>query len=356
MVIKMKKNIYLAICVAISMTVLPLCMYNSTADAKDKTQFSSISSSEMQTDVESESESESETESTLTTEKDSSEEGSDEMICIYLSDENKTLTLSLRDYIIGVVAAEMPAAYESEALKAQAAASITLARRKINTVTDSSELDGAVITTNSKKDQGYMSVDKMRERWGDEFDTYYKKIASAVDEVYSYQIEYEGEPIIAAFHAISTGKTECAENVWAEKKEYLVSVESEGDKLCATYESTLSLSGEKLEKYLNEATGFKSKGKESEWIGECEYTEAGTLVSVEICKESFTGAELREILSLRSAAMEIEYTDGEFVFTVKGYGHGVGLSQYGADYYARQGLSWQEIIEHYYPGTQIEQI
>ena len=352
----MKKNIYLAICVAISLTVLPLCMYNSSAVTKDKTVVSQISSTQANTQTESEGESESESESNIpeTTEKDSTD--NQEMICIYLSDEKKTLTLPLRDYIIGVVAAEMPAAYEEEALKAQAAASITLARRKMQTVTDADGLDGAVITTNSKRDQGYMSVEKMHERWGEEFDVYYEKIASAVDEVYSYQIMYDGEPIIAAFHAISTGVTECAENVWEEKKDYLVSVESEGDKLSSTYESTLSLSGEKLEEYLSAATGFKSKGKESEWLGECEYTEAGTLTSVEICSEVFTGAALREILSLRSAAMEIEYSDGEFVFTVKGYGHGVGLSQYGADYYARQGYTWQEIVAHYYPGTQLEKI
>lgn len=353
----MKKHMYLAICVAFSLTVLPLCMYNSTADAKDKAAASQISSTRTQTQEVNESESESESESKVpeTTQKDISQ-STEETIRIYLSDEKKAVTLSLRDYIIGVVAAEMPAAYEAEALKAQAAASITLARRKMQTETDNGELDGAVITTNSKKDQGYMSVEKMHERWGEEFDVYYEKIASAVDEVYSCQIEYEGEPIIAAFHAISTGKTECAENVWAEKKDYLVSVESEGDKLSATYESTLSLSADKLKKYLKDAKGFECSGKESEWIGECEYTDAGTLISAEICGEKFTGAELREILSLRSAAMEIEYKDSEFVFTVRGYGHGVGLSQYGADYYARQGYSWQEIIAHYYPGTQIAEI
>lgn len=350
----MKKNMYLAICVAISLTVLPLCMYNSSADTTDKTAASQLSSTQTTTEAESEAESESEGDIPETTEKDGTD--NQEMICIYLSDEKKTLTLSLRDYIIGVVAAEMPAAYEKEALKAQAAASITLARRKMQTADLTDLPDGAVISTDSKKDQGYMSVERMRERWGEEFDTYYEKIASAVDEVYAYQIVYDGEPIIAAFHAISTGVTECAENVWEEKKDYLVSVESEGDILSSTYESTLSLSGEKLEEYLSEATGFKSKGKESEWIGECGYTEAGTLVSVKICDETFTGAQLREILSLRSAAMEIEYTDGEFVFTVRGYGHGVGLSQYGADYYARQGYSWQEIIEHYYPGTQLEKL
>ncbi len=349
----MKKNMYLALCVAISMTVLPLCMYNSSVEATENTVASTVASTEMQTETESVNENENIIPES--TEKDNSSD-SQETICIYLSDEKKTLTLSLRDYIIGVVAAEMPAAYEKEALKAQAAASITLARRKMQTVTDTAELDGAVITTNSKKDQGYMSVEKMRERWGEDFGTYYEKIAAAVDETYSYQIEYDGEPIIAAFHAISTGTTECAENVWAEKKDYLVSVESEGDKLSATYESTFSLSADKLEKYLKDAKGFESKGKESEWVGACEYTEAGTLKSVEICGQSFTGAQLREILSLRSAAMDIEYSDGEFVFTVRGYGHGVGLSQYGADYYARQGYSWQEIIAHYYPGTQIEKI
>lgn len=349
----MKKNMYLAICVAISLTVLPLSMYNSTADAKDKTTASQLSSTQAQTQEVSEDESESEVPET--TEKDISA-SSEETIRIYLSDEKKAVTLSLRDYIIGVVAAEMPAAYEGEALKAQAAASITLARRKIQTVTETGELDGAVITTNSKKDQGYMSVDKMYERWGEEFDVYYEKIASAVDEVYTYQIEYEGEPIIAAFHAISTGTTECAENVWEEKKEYLISVESEGDKLSATYESTLSLTPQRLEEYLSSATDFKARGEENEWIGECEYTDVGTLISAEICGKVFTGAELREILSLRSAAIEIEYKDGEFVFTVRGYGHGVGLSQYGADYYARQGYTWQEIIAHYYPGTQIAEI
>lgn len=351
----MKKYLCLALSIAFSLTVLPLCMYNSSVDAEETVSVAGLSSSGSEnTTSQTESEIlETDKEKEETTQSELTDE---ETICIYLSDEKKPLTLSLRDYIVGVVAAEMPAAYEDEALKAQAVASLTFARRKMQTVTDTSELDGAVITTNSKKDQGYMSVEKMKERWGDDFDIYYEKIKSAVNEVFSYAIAYEDELIIAAFHAISTGVTENAENVWEEQIPYLVSVESEGDKLSANYESTLSLSGEELEKYLYDACGFVATGEESEWLGECEYTEAGTLSSIRICDDYFTGSRLREILSLRSSAIEVEYSDGKFVFTVRGYGHGVGLSQYGADYYARQGYTWQEIIKHYYPDTEIVEV
>jgi len=276
-----------------------------------------------------------------------------ETITVFMADTGQTKELAMREYVISALAAEMPAVYEEAALRAQALASVTLARYMLLHNQNNEELQGAVISTDSKKYQAYMGKEEMKERWGDNFEEYYKKICDAVDEVLPYGITYNGEIITAVFHAVSTGVTEDAENVWGRAVPYLVSVESEGDVLSPGYRSTVSYSPEEL----LEALEISSENESfDEWIGEGEYSQAGTLMNIDICGVGFTGAKIREALDLRSAAIKISYDGEGFVFDVTGYGHGVGMSQYGADYYARQGYTWQEIISHYYPGAEITEI
>lgn len=322
----MKKYIVLALAVAIALVAIPAGMMRPGENAKAE-------------------------EKVTASEERDEKEGNKETITVFMADTGETKELSMRDYIISAVAAEMPAVYEEAALRAQAIASVTLARYMILHNKNNEELLGAVISTDSKKYQAYMSPERMKERWGENFDEYYNKLCSAVDEVLPYEITYNGEPITAAFHAISSGLTENAENVWGRAVPYLVNAQSEGDSLSPGYRSTVSISPDELIKTLelepDEDADF------SEWLGEGEYSEAGTLLNIKICGKSFTGAALREVFDLRSAAIKISYDGEGFVFDVTGYGHGVGMSQYGADYYARQGYTWQEIIEHYYPGTEI---
>lgn len=275
-----------------------------------------------------------------------------ETIAVYISKEQKTEEMDFRDYIIGVVAAEMPAVFHSEALSALTCAAATLARKSMENGGDQS-LEGAVISTDSAKHQAYMSVDEMKEKWGKDFELYYKKLCNAVDKAIDYSVTYEDELIIAAYHAISPGQTEAAGNIWGKDVPYLISASSDGDKICDKYISEKTVSFEEF-KEITEKDGAVLSQDKSQWFDAGIYTEAGTLEKIKIGGKYFTGAQIRKMFSLRSAAVKIGINSDGVVLLVKGYGHGVGLSQYGADYLAKQGYTWQEILKHYYNGVEIE--
>lgn len=189
-------------------------------------------------------------------------------------------------------------------------------------------------------------------KWGDKYETYEKKIEEAVKDVFGKTITYDGEIITAAFHAISCGQTFSAEEVWGKDVPYLKSVTSAGDKLSPDYSSTLTLTADEFKKLsparAQSSTATQKVDRRNQKDGQRIY-----FLRRDWWKE-FTGAQVREKLGLRSACFEIKCTDDEFKITVHGYGHGVGMSQYGADYMARQGSDWQEIIKHYYTGVEIK--
>ena len=214
-------------------------------------------------------------------------------------------------------------------------------------------LGGADITDDSAVHQGYLDAAARKEKWGDKYETYEKKIEEAVKDVFGKTITYDGEIITAAFHAISCGQTFSAEEVWGKDVPYLKSVTSAGDKLSPDYSSTLTLTADEFKKAFA-GSGAEFGGDAKKWIGEIKKTDSGYISCAVIGEKEFTGAQVREKLGLRSACFEIKCTDDEFKITVHGYGHGVGMSQYGADYMARQGSDWQEIIKHYYTGVEIK--
>lgn len=270
-------------------------------------------------------------------------------ISVFMTASNTTQEMDMREYIIGTVAAEMPASYDEEALKAQALAAVTYAQyQKQNG--DKSALNGADISDNSKTHQGYMTKEQMEDKWGDAYDIYYEKISDAVDDVVDKVITYDGEPIFAAYHAISSGKTESAENIWGVKIPYLVSVESEDDTASARYLSTVTVS----ESDLCELMGKENVHSDGNDIKINSTSDAGTVLKITVCSKTVSGNEARDMFALRSPCFTVEYENGEYIFTVKGYGHGVGLSQYGADRLAKQGKSYEQIIKHYYSGVEIE--
>lgn len=270
-------------------------------------------------------------------------------ISVFMTASESVENMDMREYIIGTVAAEMPASYHIEALKAQALAAVTYAQyQKING--DKASSGGADISDNSNVHQGYMTQTEMREKWGDAYDSYYEKIAQAVDAVIDRVITYDGEPIMAAYHAISYGKTESAKAVWNTDIPYLVSVDSQGDKDSPRYLSTVTVSDGEL-KELMDKSNLAGDGSD---IKINSTSEAGTVMDISVCGKSMDGTEARKLFSLRSPCFSVKYEDGVYTFTVKGYGHSIGLSQYGADRYAKQGKTYEEIIKHYYTGVQIE--
>ena len=276
----------------------------------------------------------------------------DGTIRVFMADEEVVVSMSFNEYITGVVAAEMPVEFHEEALSAIACAAATLARLKLREGTEEG-LKGAVISTDPKKHQAYMSKEEMQEKWGTGFDSYYKKLTEAVNKAIDYSITYNGELITPVYHAMSTGLTEDAENVWNGFVPYLTSVESPGDPIAPKYETTVTLSFDEFKEKIEE-NGADLGEDITLWLGESEYTKAGTLKNISIGGKSFTGTQLRNIFSLRSAAVVFSMTKDGVTMTVHGYGHGVGLSQYGADFFAEEGFSWTEILKHYYPGVEVE--
>lgn len=267
---------------------------------------------------------------------------------IYDKENNKVTKMTAEEYIFGVTAAEMPALYHEEALKAQAVAAYTFAlyRREENADKDYD------ITTDHAADQSFITEEKARERWGDKADEYTEKLKKAISEVKGLAITYDEKPILAVYHAISSGKTENCKDIWGNDPPYLKAVDSSFDRLCPKYISKQAFSKEDFCKKLSDKVAFS--GKTGEYLKITERTESGTVKTVDICGKKLSGAEIRSVFSLRSSNFEISYNDGEFTFTVYGYGHGVGMSQYGADCMAKQGSDFKEILTHYYSGCRVD--
>lgn len=269
---------------------------------------------------------------------------------VYIPEEEKTITLSAEEYILGVVSAEMPALYHEEALKAQAIAAYTYAYRKyLQNLSAKAEYD---VTADSTLDQGYINAEKRKAKWGESAAEYEAKIKNAVLAVKNKLIVFDNQPILAAYHAISSGNTETALNVWQTDYPYLQSQGSIGDLLAPEYLSEAQLAADAFKAKLTEL-GCTPSDTVTEYIGMVEKSPSGTVMKITLCGKEFTGAKIREAFGLRSAAFDIVLKENVFVFSVTGYGHGVGMSQFGADYMAKQGSTYQEIILNYYKGVKI---
>ncbi len=270
-----------------------------------------------------------------------------ETIRVFIHETGEIKEMTVEDYLFSVVAAEMPALYETEALKAQTVAAYTYAMCKA--ARSEEEYD---ITDDSSIDQAFISREEALAKWGEDAPVYEEKIRSAVKSVLYETITYDGQLILAAYHAISSGKTENAADTWGGNYAYLTSVDSSGDKLSPNYLSTAEFTADELKEKLSEYVVLSGDG--SGWIGDISRTDTGTVLTAVIGGKSISGGNIRKALSLRSANFDIERKDGKFIFTVRGYGHGIGMSQYGAHYMAMQGKNYKEILLHYYPGCKVE--
>lgn len=269
-------------------------------------------------------------------------------VSVFMTAENKAESLSVRDYIIGVVASEMPASYETEALKAQALVAVTYTRYRQSAGGDPS-LDNAVISDDSSKHQGYISKEEMQAKWGDAFNAYYDRISNAVDSVIDKVITYNGKPIMAAYHAMSAGVTESAESIWGGDVPYLQSADSHWDENSTRFFSEVVLSRDEIAEMMNVSA-------EKVYIKTKSTTPNGTVLSIDICGKVVTGIEARELFGLRSPVFTVKKDGDDYIFSVRGYGHGVGMSQNGADSMAREGYTCNEIIKHYYQGVEIADV
>ena len=264
--------------------------------------------------------------------------------------------LGLDQYLYGVVSSEMPASFEEEALKAQAVVARTYTIYKI---TSGSKHENADICDDSKCCQAWISKEARFEKWNEgERENNWSKIVSAVDNTKGKIITYEGKPINAFFHSNSGGKTEIASSVWGGKDEpYLQAVETSGESNYTQYSSELTISKEEfIEKIKQYHNDFEIDFSNENQIEILEYTEGQRVKKIKVGNLELSGTEIRNIFGLKSAKFEIVIEDENIKFNVLGYGHGVGMSQTGADSMAKEGKGYEEIIKHYYTGVEIVNI
>ena len=252
--------------------------------------------------------------------------------------------MDLDTYLVGVVLAEMPAAFEPEALKAQAVASRTYARKAWET--GGKHGDGSVCTDPSCC-QAYVDPEEYIRRGGTPQGV--EKVKAAVEDTAGLVLKYGDSLIEATYFSCSSGQTEAAVEVWGTEYPYLQSVLSPGEESAAHYEDTVIFTLEEFASLLD----IHTEEEPDSWIKLVEYTQAGTVRKLVVVDRVFTGTQLRALLDLPSAAFELELTESGFRITTRGYGHRVGMSQYGAEAMAVSGNAFQKILAHYYPETEL---
>ena len=268
---------------------------------------------------------------------------------IRLKIEEQIETIPMQEYLVGVVLAEMPASFHLQALKAQAVAARTFAAGKIL----KGKHDDCDICADSSCCQAWSDPETAAQKLGQSWQMYLDKVKQAVHETQGQVLTYEGELIEAVYFSCSGGKTEDAVAVWGSEVPYLRSVDSAGEEMAAKYTSRKIFTAQELRQRLS-PHGARLDGKPEIWFGKAEYTRGGGVAQIVVGGQTFTGTQLRSILGLNSAMFNVSVSNDEIVFHVQGYGHRVGMSQYGANAMAEQGYDYKEILSHYYTDVQIE--
>ncbi len=249
--------------------------------------------------------------------------------------------MTLEEYLTGVVLAEMPVSFETEALRAQAVVARTYTRKRL----EGSKHGAAAVCTEANCCQGFRTEQEHMDRGGTTQQV--ERVRQCVADTDGEVLIYEGELIDATYFSCSGGSTEDAVAVWGRDVPYLQAVESPGEEDAPRYEQRVSFTPENFKVM----TGCAGHGDPADWFGGVRYTEGDGVETMEICGETFTGTQLRQMLGLRSTKFTIGVEDGYIVVTTLGFGHRVGMSQYGAQAMALEGYGYQEILRHYYTGA-----
>ena len=256
-------------------------------------------------------------------------------IIVHLTDLD--LYLDLNDYVTGVVASEMPALFNEEALKAQAVAARSFATSKIE--------NNFLELTAGISDQVYSPNFKLKEKWNDDYNKYYNKIYNCVKSTHNEVIKRDNKILRTYYFSMSNGYTENSQTVFNDTT--FTSVKSLENENTPNYKFQKTFSSSDLNKLLNIS---------SIDIQNIERNETNHVKSITINNKTYTGIEFRKLLNLRSTDFTIEKQDNNYIITTIGYGHGVGMSQYGANQMAKEGSSYKEILNHYYENTEISEI
>ena len=251
--------------------------------------------------------------------------------------------MDLREYLVGVVLAEMPASFESEALKAQAVVARTYTRKRM----EGGKHGQAAVCMDSGCCQGWQSGEDYLAQGGKQ--SAVEKVRAAVADTDGLVLRYEGKLIDATYFSCSGGVTEDAVAVWGQDVPYLKSVQSPGEEEAPRFSDSVTFSPGDFAGKL----GLSAAGDPGSWFGSVTYTAGGGMETMVIRGKSFSGTQLRSKLGLRSTAFEIAVSGDTITVTTRGFGHRVGMSQYGAQAMAQSGSSFSEILAHYYTGTEL---
>lgn len=264
-----------------------------------------------------------------------------------------------REFCIGALAYEMAPGFETEALKAQTIALYThfCRLREKNRNDPDLELQGTDFAADISNGEYYYNEKMLHEKWGSLYEKSLSKTTDAVNSVFGIVLTDEnGELIDAAYHAISSGSTESSANIFGFESKWLSTKASPWDCSSPDYLSKEEFTVDEFKKVLSSVCQDADfSGDPGKYIGKISKTASGYVQEAEICRKTISGADMRNAFSLRSTAFDIEYAGNKFIFTVRGYGHGVGLSQYGADAMASQGADYREILNWYYNGAIIKE-
>ena len=277
---------------------------------------------------------------------------------VYLHREDRVVSMSAEDYLVCVLGGEMPASFPLEALKAQAVAARTYTLRRMARFGYEGCGSGYDICTDSGCCQAYRSVEELEKSFGDNADPYMDKLREAVLSTAGVVATYNHEPIEALYHSSAGGHTEDAQNVFSSSLPYLVGVESPGEEDSARYEESESFSAKKFAAKVNKKYP-KANLKQSKLSSQVEILsryQSGQVEEIRLGKVTVSGKEFRKLLDLNSANFDIEFEDDAVTITTTGFGHGVGMSQYGARAMALEGAGYEEILRHYYTGVEVERV
>ncbi len=278
-------------------------------------------------------------------------------IRVKMQDSGKVVVMPLEEYLVGVIAGEMPAVFQLEALKAQAVAARTYTLKKVTSDASNSMHPNADICTDASHCQAWMSKTDMRRRWGIiDYWRYYSKVKKAVEETAGLVATYNGRLIEPVYHSTSSGRTEEASEVWKYSFSYLQSVPSRWDAQSPRFNNATSFTFQELDMRLGtniSAVPVSSLNSQS-LIKILAKTVSGRAKTIKIGARTFSGTELRRLLDLSSTDINWTIKQNGIVFLTQGYGHGVGMSQYGANGMAKEGKDFKEILAHYYRGISIE--
>lgn len=275
-------------------------------------------------------------------------------IRVYLHEEGRIEEMTMDDYLVGALAAEMPAAFDSESLKAQAVAARTYAAQHMMRY-GGSGYKGADVSTDYRVHQAYINDAKQREKWGDKYDTYREKLCHAVRDTAGEVATYDGKLIRALYHSSCGGRTASSQEVWDKALPYLVSVRCDWDSDAPRYREEKRIAFADIVANLGEEAAVMAASADgSEVVHIVNRTESGRADLVRIGGQNYAGHDIRGKLSLRSAKFTAKVDEDGIVFTTVGYGHGVGMCQYGANGMAKAGYSYRDILSHYYQGITIQ--